>query len=151
MQEKVMFHVEKFLPIECPKCRHPFKKQNEDWAMLLGDIVDGKKVIRELDGYHIIICKKCENYTAQLPLESYQVSDKKFAEDLCATQGFVNLMEVRAVGNACRDMHTVYSKPSGIQVRDAMKDAKTDEIAKLLGAEKIAKVPIVGQGNCSQK
>jgi hypothetical protein len=111
---RTMFHVEKFLPTECPKCRHPFKKEDADWHRLLGDVLDGKKVFRQLDGYHIIVCAKCNNFTAQFPIESYQLSDKAQAQKLCDEAGFVNLTEVFATGTHCRDFHAIYCKPPGI-------------------------------------
>jgi hypothetical protein len=113
---KQMFHIEKFLPPECPKCRAPFKQQNTDWNLLLGDIVDGEKVIRETSGYDIIICAHCENYTARYPLESYTLSSKKKAEELVAREGFVNLQQVTGFGTHTKDMHVVVAKESGMRV-----------------------------------
>ncbi len=117
---KTMYHVERFLPIECPKCRHPFKNGNTDWHRLLGDVIDGKKVFRALDGYHIIVCAKCNNYTAQFPVESYQLSDKAQAQKLCDQAGFVNLMEVIATGTHCQDFHAIFCKPPGIKTESIM-------------------------------
>jgi hypothetical protein len=114
---KTMYHVEKFLPIECPKCRHPFKNQNIDWHRLFGDVIDGKKVFRELDGYHIIVCTKCSNYTAQIPIESYQLSDRAQAQKLCDEAGFVNVVEVLATGTHCQDSHVISCKPPGLQAK----------------------------------
>jgi hypothetical protein len=113
-EAKTMYHVEKFLPTECPKCRHPFKNANTDWHRLLGDVIDGKKVFRPLNGYYIIVCAICSNYTAQFPIESYQLSDKAHAQKLCDEASFVNLTEVLATGAHCRDMHVIYCKPPGI-------------------------------------
>lgn len=127
---KTMYHVEKFLPTECPKCRHPFKNGNSDWHRLLGDVIDGKKVFRKLDGYQIIVCAKCNNYTAQFPIESYQLSDKAKAQKLCDQAGFVNLTEVLATGTHCQDFHAIYCKPPGI---------KTESIA--VGQEDVADAP----------
>jgi hypothetical protein len=127
---KTMYHVEKFLPVECPKCRHPFKNENTDWHRLLGDVIDGKKVFRKLNGYHIIVCVKCNNFTAQFPIESYQLSHKARAQKLCEEAGFVNLTEVVASGTHCRDFHAVYSKPPGIT---AITDA--EDIASALEAD----------------
>lgn len=112
---KTMYHVEKFLPTECPKCRHPFKNGNTDWHRLFGDIIAGKKVFRELDGYHIIVCAQCSNYTAQFPVESCQLSDKAQAQKLCDEAGFVNLTEVLASGTHCQDFHVIFCKPPGIK------------------------------------
>ena len=113
-ETKTMYYVERFLRVECPKCRHPFKKENSDWHRLLGDVIDGKKVFRQLNGYLIIVCAKCNNFTAQFPIESYQLADKARAQKLCDDAGFVNLTEVLATGSHCRDMHAIYSKPPGI-------------------------------------
>lgn len=132
---KTMYHVEKFLPFECPKCRHPFKKVNTDWHRLLGDVIDGKKVFRQLNGYYIIVCAKCSNYTAQFPVESYQLSDKAQAQKLCDEAGFVNLIEVVASGTHCRDHHAIYCKPPGITTLDA-------EVADALEADKAEIRPI---------
>ena len=127
---KTMYHVEKFLPFECPKCRHPFKNANADWHRLLGDIIDGKKVIRQLNGYYIIVCAKCDNYTAQIPLESYQLSDKAQAQKLCDEAGFVNLTEVIATGTHCRDLHAIYCKPPGLTT------IKSEPVATALEADR---------------
>jgi ribosomal protein S27E len=110
-----MFHIEKFLPTECPKCRHRFQSEAEDWVRLFGDIVDGKKKIRETNGYLIIHCRHCDNMTAMFPLETYQLSDRKLAEEKMAKEGFVNLQVVTAVGNMAQNLHTVIAKPA-IQV-----------------------------------
>jgi hypothetical protein len=117
---KTMYHVEKFMPTECPKCRHPFKNGNVDWHRLLGDVIDGKKVFRELNGYYIIVCAQCSNYTAQFPIESYQLSDKAQAQKLCDEAGFVNLTEVLASGTHCRDIHAIFCKPPGIKTESLM-------------------------------
>src|SRR3989344_7128994 len=93
-----MWMVEKFFPTECPRCRKEFKNEREDWSLLLGDIVDGKKKVRETYGYDIVICSRCDNYTARVKLESYMVSDRAKAERLLG-EGFVNLREVRSLGN----------------------------------------------------
>jgi hypothetical protein len=140
--KKQMFCVEKFLPPECPKCRHPFNKEvsyaivetpegylktgekiDGDYTRLLGDIVDGQKVVRETRGYNIIICTHCKNHTARYPLESFQFFTREQAEKLVAEKGFVNLVTVEAVGNMAREFHTIIAKSPGIVVGDAMKDA----------------------------
>lgn len=117
---KTMYHGEKFLPAECPKCRAKFEKQNADWTLLLGDIIDGKKVVRETTGYDIIICAHCENYTARRPMKSFSVGDKALADKLVAEEGYVNLQEVTAVGNMAKD-HFVVHGVEGPSVRDGMK------------------------------
>lgn len=114
---KRMYHVERFMPTECPKCRHPFKNANTDWHRLLGDVIEGKKAFRELNGYYIIVCAKCSNYTAQFPIESYQLFDKAQAQKLCDEAGFVNLVEVIATGTHCRDHRAIYCKPPGITTK----------------------------------
>jgi len=113
---KKMFHIEKFLPVECPKCRAKFEQQNKDWSLLLGDIVDGKKVVRQSDGHDIIICAHCENYTARIMLETYQLADRDKAVELMEKEGFINLQEVIATGTHCKDMHAVYTKKPGLKV-----------------------------------
>ena len=132
MISKTMYNVEKFLPPSCPKCRHYFADATEDYTLLLGDIVDGKKVVRETTGYDIIICNYCGNYTARVTLETYCVGDKTFAEKLVAEQGFVNLMKVTSVGNCTEDHHAVMGVNSGLQVRDAMKGTPLHEVADAL-------------------
>jgi hypothetical protein len=143
---KKMYHVEKFLPPACPKCKHAFanevrykekydaegrvipgEKEAGDYTLLLGDIVDGQKVVRETTGYNIIICAHCRNYTARIPLETYCVGDKAFAEKLVAEEGFVNLMTVTSFGNMTKDHHAVMGVSSGMKVRDAMKDYPDDK------------------------
>ena len=123
---KKMYRVEKFIPPACPKCKHPFlkevrykealdaegrviagDKEEGDWTLLFGDIVDSKKVIRETKGYNIIICAHCRNYTARMPLEEYCLGSKEQAEKLVAEQGFVNLMEVTSFGNHMQDHHVI--------------------------------------------
>jgi len=103
----IMYHVEKFLPTACPRCHHLFQKESEDWHRLLGDIVAGKKVVRDTDGYAIIVCSHCENYTAQIPsIETHQVLSKEKAKELCDKEGFFNLIEVQAFGTACQESHS---------------------------------------------
>jgi hypothetical protein len=138
---KTMYQVEKFLPTECPKCRHPFKNGKTDWYRLLGDVIDGKKVFRELDGYHIIVCAQCNNYTAQFPIESYQLSDKAQAQKLCDEAGFVNLTEVLASGTHRQDFHAINCKPPGIKTESLMIDP--EEVADALEAD-IAEIHPVG-------
>lgn len=141
LPRKTMYRVEKFLPPRCPKCDHVFgkeerysanlspegevtmgKKEEGDYSLLLGDIIDGKKTIRQTTGYNIIICAHCRNYTARYPLEDYQLSSKEEAEKLVAEQGFQNLMECIAVGNMTRDQHCKTATAPDIQIRDAMKN-----------------------------
>lgn len=106
--------VEKFLPTECPKCRKKFENNQRDWSLLLGDIVNGKKQVRETQGYDIIICSHCGNYTARVQLESYMLSDQAEAE-LLLEEGFVNLCEVEAFGDV-EEVHTTYMKLPGTRV-----------------------------------
>ncbi len=109
IETKTMYYVEKFLPPECPKCRARFIQQNQDFNLLLDDMVGGQKKIRETDGYHIIACQYCGNFTACLRLESYQLADKAKAEILLK-EGFVNFQQVTASGNMTQDHHTIYMK-----------------------------------------
>jgi len=113
MKTKTMYRVEKFLPTECPKCRHVFQDGAKDWVRLLGDVVDGEKKYRLTEGYYIIICRHCDNHTAQIVLEEYQLSSKKKAQEFCDKEGFVNLMEVTASGNHTKDMHILVNKIRG--------------------------------------
>ena len=103
-----MWMVEKYFPPECPRCRKKFENEQKDWSLLPGDIVDGKKRVRETRGYDIIICSHCDNYTARVKLESYIFSDRAKAERFLG-EGFVNLQEVRPLGNN-KDAHMVYAK-----------------------------------------
>jgi len=114
--EAKMYRVEKFLPTNCPRCSKQFQNEATDWSRLLGDIIKGEKVVRETQGYVIIICGECRNYTAQVPLESYQLASKEAAEKLCNEQGFVNLMTVTAYGNHCQDMHSKAEPPDGTKL-----------------------------------
>ena len=113
-----MWHVEKFLPTECPKCRKEFKNQI-DWSLLLGDIVDGKKKIRETKGYDIINCAYCGNHTARVELESYTLSDRAKAERFLG-EGFVNLCEVKVFGHM-EDTHMVYTHQPNICIVEVEK------------------------------
>jgi hypothetical protein len=111
-----IYQVEKFIPNECPKCRHGFNQEGTDYARLLGDIIDGKKTVRETDGYDIIICNECQNSTARLILESWQVLEKEHAERLLK-EGYVNLREGRAFGDAIRDRHQLQLQLPQVSVR----------------------------------
>lgn len=122
---RIMYHVEKFLPSECPKCRARFRQEGTDYARLLGDIIDGKKSFRKTNGYRIIVCTHCENMTACWPLESYQLGDKEKAEALVKDQGFVNLVQVVAVGNMTQDRHMVCGPE--VQVDSIECDEENDE------------------------
>jgi len=124
---KTMYHVEKFLPPECPKCRVRFQQEGKDYARLLGDIIGGKKTFRETKGYYIIVCSHCENMTACVPLETYQVGDKKKAEALVKDQGFVNLIEVQAAGNMARDTHAIIGRAPDWRIEAIKCDEGTDE------------------------
>ena len=107
---KKMYFVEKFLPPDCPKCRQAFKEEGKDWVRLLGDILEGKKSGRVTEGYQIMVCKHCENYTAQFLLDNYTISDKEEAVRLCREEGYVNLKELEAFGTSAVDTHTIYVK-----------------------------------------
>ena len=115
LASKTMYVVEKFLPQECPKCRHKFDKIGVDWTPLMGDIVNGQKVIRETNGYSIITCSQCQNFTASISLESYTLSDPEAARKLLE-QGFVNFHEVKAFGDMVEDRHMVYTKLPDVHV-----------------------------------
>jgi hypothetical protein len=112
---KAMYHLEKFFPPECPKCRHKFEKQEKDWAILLGDKVDGKKTVRETIGYDIIICSHCGNHTARVPLETAKVFRLKTVRQL-QKKGFVNLQKVQAFGNMAKEIRAVHSKAPNMRV-----------------------------------
>lgn len=112
--KRTMWCVEKFLPTECPKCRKKFENNQSDWSLLLGDIVDGRKQIRETQGYDIITCSHCGNYTARVQLESYMLFDKAAAERLLG-EGFVNLREVKTFGDV-KESHTTSAKLPDIRV-----------------------------------
>jgi len=122
-----MYQVEKFLPPECPKCRARFQQNGKDYARFLGDIVEGKKTIRETSGYYIIVCAHCENMTACWPLETYQIGDKKKAEALVKEQGFVNLVQVEATGNMARDIHAICGRVPDLRVESVKCEEEVDE------------------------
>lgn len=107
-EEKIMYRVEKFIPSECPKCRHKLDRNKDDWGQVLGDIVNGEKIPRKTEGYIIIICVHCKNQTACIPLEAYTLFDPVAALKLLG-EGFVNYCEVIAIGKAT-DQHTVYAE-----------------------------------------
>lgn len=106
-KSKTMYRVEKFLPPACPKCQYAFKVENTDYNLLLGDIVEGKKVIRTNEGYDIIVCVHCGNFTARLLVEAWQVGDRKRAEEFLR-EGFVNLKEVTGFGDQMQDFHEIH-------------------------------------------
>jgi hypothetical protein len=124
---KTMYHVEKFLPPECPKCRAGFQHDGKDYARFLGDIIDGKKTVRETNGYYIIVCRHCENMTACWPLETYQLGDKNKAEALVREKGFVNLIEVQAAGNMARDSHAICCRAPDLKVESIKCEEENDE------------------------
>src|SRR5207245_9248960 len=104
MKYKTMYRVEKFLPPACPKCRRKFAKEARerhkgDYARLLGDIVKGRKKVRETEGYNIIVCSHCGNFTARYPLEANQLSSNDRANRRIDEQDRVNQIEVTAVGS----------------------------------------------------
>jgi hypothetical protein len=127
LETKTMYHVEKFLPPECPKCQARFQQEGKDYGRLLGDIVDGKKRVRQTEGYYIIVCAHCENMTACWPLETYQLGDKKKAEALVQDKGFVNLIEVVATGNMARDIHAICGRAPDLRVESIKCGEEGDE------------------------
>jgi hypothetical protein len=124
---KIMYRVEKFLPPECPKCRARFQQEGKDYARLLGDIIDGKKTIRETTGYYIIVCAHCENMTACWPLEAHQIGDKKKAEALVKDKGFVNLIQVEARGSMTQDSHAICGRVPDLRVESIKCEKENDE------------------------
>ncbi|MBI2124158.1 hypothetical protein HYT92_00010 [Candidatus Pacearchaeota archaeon] len=104
--ERIMYRVEKYLVRECPKCRHKFDKNGKDWVLYHGEIARGEKILRKTSGYIIFACKHCENMTAQVVEESFQLSSIKKAKALLK-EGFVNFQECIAVGNV-PERHTVH-------------------------------------------
>jgi hypothetical protein len=124
---RTMYHVEKFLPPECPNCRARFQQEGTDYARFWGDIIDGKKTVRETTGYRIIVCIHCENLTACYPLETYQLGDKKKAEALVRDKGFVNLVQVQASGNMARDIHAICGQAPDLRVESIKCQEENDE------------------------
>ena len=122
-----MYRVEKFLPPECPKCRARFQREGKDFARLLGEIVDGKKMLRETKGYYIIVCSHCENMTACWPLETYQLCNKEKAEALVRDKGFVNLVQVEATGSMTRDRHVICGRTPDLRVQSIKCEEGNDE------------------------
>lgn len=94
----LLWQVEKFVPLFCPKCNRKFSRQNHDFIIFLGDIVEGSKVPRKTPGYDIIVCKHCKNFTARVWLQVRTVSKKKEAEDLTKEDGFTNVHSIEAFG-----------------------------------------------------
>jgi len=111
-----MYRVEKFLPTECPKCQRIFAKDGEDYTWLLGDIIEGRKVIRTTSGYDIIICRNCKNKTARVQLEYCLVGELSKAQTLLSV-GFVNLVECFATGSHTSDHHVILVE-RGLDWRD---------------------------------
>lgn len=94
---RLSFLVTKFLPEECPKCRQIFRDPSKNYSLLLGDIVDGKKVFRLPDHYDIIICTACKNQTARVKIEQRHVFNIAEANQLIE-QGFTCIEEGRSFG-----------------------------------------------------
>jgi len=105
---KNMYHVEKYLVPECPKCRHKFDNNGKDWVQYLGDIVKGEKILRKTSGYIIFLCRHCKNMTAQIVKESFLVSDPEKAKALLK-EGFVNFQKCLAYGKVS-DRHVIYGE-----------------------------------------
>lgn len=87
--ERIMYSVERFLPVECPKCQRLFKHERNDWSVLMRE-TKGK-------GYDIIVCKGCSNHTARIRKELCMFENRQDAEDLLE-EGFVNLIKMHAIG-----------------------------------------------------
>ena len=109
MYGKKMFHVQKFVPTECPKCRFKLDKNPGDWSFLFGDVVAGEKVIRQTSGYDIIRCEHCKNLTARVMLEEQTFFDRSAAEKMCEELGFVNFREVYAFGSHAKEHRKVFN------------------------------------------
>lgn len=106
--KRIMYVVEKFLPPECPKCKHKFEKEGIDYSKYSGDLVEGRKVFYLTSGYDVIICLCCGNYTIRIPQESFCLLERAAAEDLVRTGGFVNFHEVETFGRApAVNTHTI--------------------------------------------
>jgi hypothetical protein len=66
--------------------------------------------------YVINVCARCQNYTAFVLLETYQVGSEREAHRLVAEEGFRNLTEVKAAGSHCQDHHAVHAQMPGVRV-----------------------------------
>ena len=104
-----------------------FRQEGKDYARFLGDILAGRKTIRETNGYYIIVCTLCENLTACWPLEAYQLGDKQKAEALVRDKGFVNLVEVQATGNMAKDHHAIIGRLPDLRVESIKCEEGSDE------------------------
>jgi len=106
-QKKTMYVVTKYKINECPHCKHPLRKHNEDFVRFMGEIRDGEKV--HCITPHQKMCVKCDKRFTHEPLKSYQIGSKKEAERLVAKEGYSDLTKVEAVGNHCQDSFTDYT------------------------------------------
>lgn len=99
MEEKDLWLVEKFIPLFCPRCNHKFGKQDKDFKLFFGDIIEESKVPRITPGYDIIVCVHCDNYTTRVWLQRKSVETLQEAELLVQKDGFTNPQEVRGFGS----------------------------------------------------
>ena len=100
----VLWQVEKFVPLFCHKCNRKFNRQNDDFTIFLGDIIEGSKVPRKTPGHDVIVCKHCQNFTARVWLQVRVVKTKGEAESLVAKDGFTNAHTIETFGLAAEPM-----------------------------------------------
>lgn len=110
MEERELWQVEKFIPLNCPRCNHKFERQNDDYVIFFGDIIEESKIPRPTAGYDIIICQNCENYTARVWLRTQTVETLEEAQRLVATEGFVNIHEVVGFGTHAKPRVRVFNE-----------------------------------------
>lgn len=110
MLERVLWHVEKFIPLFCPKCNRRFSKQNEDFVLFFGDIIEGSNVPRRTPGYDIIVCKNCRNYTARVWLQYKTVETLEEARLLVKKEEFTNPQQVTGYGTRAKPRTHIFNK-----------------------------------------
>lgn len=110
LEEKRLWKIEKFIPLFCPKCNRKFSKQDEDFVLLFGDVIEESKVPRRTSGYDIIICNHCGNYTARIWLQVRTVETLEEAELLVEQEGFTNPHQVTGYGIHARPRTLIFNE-----------------------------------------
>ena len=119
MNKRTIYRVKKFIPFECPKCQNSFAKANDDFILLLGDIVNGSKMPRAYNLHDVIICKECDNFTARVLIEERNVFEEKEAKRLVNEDGFTTIDIGTAGGEFTeKELRIVHALGHGIKVLD---------------------------------
>ena len=115
MKKRVIYRVQKFVPHECPKCSQPFIDECKSFWLLLGKVLDGKKVPIIHQNYDVIVCGNCNNYTARVMIEECQVFEKERAELLLENEDFTLYSRGCGYGtHAQKELHILHPLGCGL-------------------------------------